>query len=546
MDLNLLNKFKSTEDINRIFSRMDKQMETTNTEDIISGIIEYQFMDLMDGLRLNKAELIAGRAIKFNVTDSRYKYLFKESEKLLNLSEKAILHLGVTDIFEKTIKDKAKDGTNENMKKIEKSISMRTKSIFVRGDGYPKQLVEFAKKLYSKFDTDIEGAFGFTYSQCQSMIIYIYNYYCKKTEELKDSFEKKVESPILNNGYWCNPNHAMPSISEGYVYRVEKKELYDKFGEDVVENIISYLRVSLGNENKSFNNIDDFNILYSKPIVDFGEYIYMPLPINTIQNLPKLFHYEFVANSKISKEARASYTKWRGDLIEELTAEYLNRLFDKKSVYTSLYYFDNNERFESDVTVQVEDTTLLCECKSKILVLNSLKGKLESIENDFHDAIGKAYEQAIRTQKWIMDEKKFILGKDKANSREINLNKTKQNFKLCIVAENFGWIASNISDYIKVEDKKDLPLVLNIYDLDIITKEVGDYKEFIKYLEFRNKYQDEVAFIDELEMFCAFKDEAFEDKQDEEVDKVFINGFTEVLDEKYGNESEKFLTNYTV
>lgn len=486
-------------------------------------------MDLMDDLRLNKAELIAGRAIKFNVTDSKYTYLFKKSKKLLNLAEKAIRYLGFTDIFEKAIK--AKDSSDEDKKKIEKSISMRKKGIFLRGDGYPKQLVEFANRLYSEFDTDIKDVFGFTYSQCQSMIIYIYNYYCKKTEDLKDSFQKKVESPMLN---------------KEYVYRVEKKELYNKFGEDIVNNIISYLSVSLGNENKSFNNIDDFNILYSKPIVDFGEYIYMPLPINTIQNLPKLFHYEFVAEKKISREARANYTQWRGDLIEELTAEYLNRLFKKKSVYTSLYYFDNGERFESDVTVQVEDTTLLCECKSKILVLKSLKGNLESIEKDFQDAIGKAYEQAIRTEKWIMDEGEFRLDEAKVNSKVINLNKTKQNFKLCIVAENFGWIASNISDYIKVEDKKDLPLVLNIYDLDIITKEVKNYKEFIKYLEFRNKYQDKVAFIDELEMFCAFKYKALKDYEDKEIDKVFIHGFMEELDEKYGNESEIFLTNCTL
>lgn len=542
MDLNLLDKFKVTEDIERIYSRMDKQMKTTNTEDIISGIIEYQFKDLMDGLRLNKAELVAGRAIKFNVTGSKYKYLFRESERLLNLAERAILYLGVTDIFEKTMK--AKDSNNDYKKKTEKSISMRTKNIFVRGDGYPKQLIEFANRLYSEFDKDIKDAFGFTYSQCQSMIIYIYNYYCKKTEDLQDSFEKMVRSPVLNEGYLRNPDFEMFSISEGYVYRVEKKELYDKFGEDIVKNIISYLGVGLGNGNKSFNNIDDFNILYSKPIVDFGEYIYIPLPINAIQNLPKLFHYEFVTEKNINKDARDNYTKWRGDLVEELTAEYLNRLFKKESIYTSLYYFDKGKRFEGDVTVQVKDTTLLCECKSKILVLNSLKGKLESIEKDFQDAIGKAYEQAIRTENWIMDGNEFELDQAKGNSSKIKLNKTKQNFKLCIVADNFGWIASNISDYIEVDDKKDLPIVLNIYDLDIITKEVKDYKEFIKYLEFRNKYQDEVAFIDELEMFCAFKDETFKENKDEEIDKVFIDGFTEELDGKYGNESKKFLTNY--
>ena len=37
-----------------------------------------------------------------------------------------------------------------------------------------------------------------------------------------------------------------------------------------------------------------------------------------------------------------------------------------------------------------------------------------------------------------------------------------------------------------------------------------------------------------------------ESKEDEEIDNVFIDKFTEALDEKYGNESKTFLTNYTL
>ncbi|MCE9676012.1 hypothetical protein LPC27_09555 [Paraclostridium bifermentans] len=544
MDFNSIDKFKPTDEIEKIYSRIDRIMANTNTEDIISGIVEYQFMDLMDELRLNKAELVAGRAIKFNVINSKYTYLFKESERLLELSEKAIKYLGIKDIFEKTAS--GKDMSDEEKKKIEKSISMRTKSIFIRGDAYSKQLVEFSKKLYSKFDGDIERAFGFTYSQCQDMIIYVYKLYKEQTEKLKNNFEKIVNSPIAGTGYLQNENYAMQSISKGYVYRVDKQELYNKFGKDIVDNIISYLSLELGQENKGFNNIDDFNILYSKPIINFGEYIYIPLPISAIQNLPKLFHYEFITKKNISKIARSEYTKWRGDLIEELTAEYLERLFMEKSIYKSLYYFEKGERFESDVTVQVKDTTLLCECKSKILVLSSLKGNLESIEKDFNDAIGKAYEQAKRTQEWIMNEKNFELDESKGNSKVVKLNKTTRNFKLCIVAENFGWIASNIAEYIEVENKNDLPLVINIYDLDIITREVKGYKEFIKYLEFRNKYQEDISFVDELEMFCAFTDGRFESQEFGDVDKVYIDKFTEELDMKYGAESETWLNNYKI
>lgn len=59
------------------------------------------------------------------------------------------------------------------------------------------------------------------------------------------------------------------------------------------------------------------------------------------------------------------------------------RIFNNNDIYKYLYYYENGERFEADVTVQRKNITLLCECKSKLLVLNSLKGKLESIEKDF-------------------------------------------------------------------------------------------------------------------------------------------------------------------
>lgn len=58
---------------------------------------------------------------------------------------------------------------------------------------------------------------------------------------------------------------------------------------------------------------------------------------------------------------------------------------------------------------------------------------------------------------------------------------------VCVTAENFGIIPSEIQDYIEIDDDLGIPYVVNVYDLDIITKECESYEEFIRYIEFRKK-----------------------------------------------------------
>lgn len=530
-------------EIDKIYDRLDRLMNRYDTEDILSGIIEYQFMDLNDSLRLNKAELIAGRLIKFDISNSKYSYLFRESEKMLELADDAIACIGVKDMFD--IGMKIQDETDEEKKKVEKSVFMKSKYILMRGDGYVKQLIEFAEQLYSKFDNEIKQAFGFTYTQCQSFIIYIYQEYHRRTDEMNRNFLKNVNSPIFKK-IPIDENYVMQSIQNNYIYRISKTQIYEKFEKNIADNIIYYLSVKLGQDNKSFNNINDFNILYSKPLVDFGEYIYLVLPINAIQNLPKLFHYEFITNKKISKEIKGRYTNWRGTLLEDLTVKYMKRVFNKNNIYQSLYYYENGQRFEADVTVQERYSTILCECKSKLLVLDSLRGKLESIEKDFEDAIGKAYEQAVRTHNWILNENEFELVESDDKIKKIKLKKAQNFLKICIVADHFGWIPSNIKDYIKIEDNKELPLVINIYDLDILTKEAKSFEEFIRYLNFRRDFQDKIISIDELEIFCASKDDKSLYEKAIDKDIVFVDGYTEKIDKKYYIESSKWLMKYDV
>ena len=115
----------------------------------------------------------------------------------------------------------------------------------------------------------------------------------------------------------------------------------------------------------------------------------MPLLLPTLMNLPKFFHYTFIAESYFNDSEKGLYTANRGQIIENLTKTYFNRLIDSSNIYTSLKYSDNSG--EADVTICTDFSIIFCECKSKILTLSSLNGNLDSIRKDVKQAIGNAF-----------------------------------------------------------------------------------------------------------------------------------------------------------
>lgn len=296
--------------------------------------------------------------------------------------------------------------------------------------------------------------------------------------------------------------------------------------------MLDYLCVKAYDKDFKKVEFEDFKILLSKPFVDFGDYIYMPLLFSTLMNIPKQFHYSFIAEKIFDKKTIGIYTGNRGDVVEELTAAYLARLLDKDKIYCSLSYLD--EDGEADVTTVTTAGMLFCECKSKIITLNSIKGLHESIKTDVYQAIGAAYAQAVRSIERVQEGKKFVT----TLGEEIVINDISSKYIICVTAENFGIIPSEIQDYIEIDDSLGTPYVVNVYDLDIITKECDSYEEFIQYIEFRKKNHEVISTLDELDAFGFFKKNG-NIKISIDADELMPTGFTADFDKKYKPEDKK-------
>lgn len=515
--------------------KLIKKINHYNSEDLISGIIEYQLMDLMDENRLYKAELLAGALIRNEIQSNKNTMKMRDFEGLYDFAQKEVNKQTAKILEEIIIESKGK----ASPKDLEKSFQMRIKHLFHRGDGYIHQILEFSQSLYGEFDEEISNKFGFSFTQCKEIFIYIFQKYMQESDLLIQLGEKLIVSGERNPNLLSTYN---------YNFRIQKFEIYKVFGKSVVDNWVNYFKVALSKKtNIQFNSLSDFNILYSKPIVDYDQYFYLLLPINALQNLHKIFHYEFIANKIFEKDVREKYKKVRGDILESLTAKYFKRLFNNNQVHESLFYFEDGHnledehRYEADVTIQRDNFTLLCECKSKLLVLDSLKGSLKSIEKDVSAAILKADEQAERTSNYILKRKAIYKLNKQRKYNQIYLKNTDKYIKVCVVADHFGWIPSSISNYLQTEN---LPLVINIFDLDLLTKEAKDYRELLKYLVMKRDSLGKLYSIDELEIFCSYKNQTIPDTIDDNTIVVF-DGNTMDMDQKYYEREFNWLTNYT-
>lgn len=307
---------------------------------------------------------------------------------------------------------------------------------------------------------------------------------------------------------------------------------------DEVDKMCDYLCVKAYDSNFKKTEFDEFKILISKPFVDFGDYIYMPLIFSTIMNLPKQFHYSFIAEKLFDKKILGVYTKNRGDVVENLTSKYISRLMSEDKILHGLSYV--GEDGEADVTVVSEEGMIFGECKSKIITLNSIRGLHESITTDVYQAIGAAYSQGVRTIERVQEGKKFI----NESGDEIVIPDVGKKYVVCVTIENFGIIPSEIDEYISIDENVGVPYVVNVYDFDVITQECNSYAELIDYIEFRRNNYKIISTMDELDAFGYYKKNGNK-KITLSADELLITDYTSKFDMKYRLKDKEIFSKFT-
>ena len=500
----------------------------------MSGIIEMQILLYGNGVDslIPASEYLATNALFSCKKNGNKLFEFRDYLKLQKYCKEAFIPYS-EELFHEV--PKMVSATDKEKEDFLQSLHMKLKNIAFRGDGYIHQLIDFAERLYSPLDQEIKAMLGFTFTSYKKMILYIFHTYGVR---LAKAHANKYKIKNILKPFCGKITPQLPSIKEGYVFRINKDDLRKLIDSEEVDCICNYLSVNAFVGEYKKVDLEELKILTSKPFIDFGEYIYMPLLFSTLMNLPKLFHYTFIAEKVFDKKVVGRYTRHRGDVVEDLTQLYFKRIVKKENILSSLKYSD--EDGESDVTVCMPEGTLFCECKSKILTFSSLNGNNDDIKKDVYKAIGVAYKQGVRSIKRVQDGKNFIKYVEQT-AQEVHIDDTAVKYIVCVTAENFGIIPSEITKYIEIDKNiSAVPYVVNIYDLDIITQECNSYEEFLGYLNFRQINHNIISALDELDVFGFYKEygnieiktNAFE---------LYIIDYTNKFDRKYINKDREFL-----
>lgn len=154
---------------------LQHMIDNYNTEDLLNAIllISADKDEALMDCRIPASEWLSANVIRQNNTALRA--FTASSYEELKQTATTVFTPAIDEIFKKIL-----ESVNESDDKkhdIMKSTLMKLKNLSFRGDGYQFQLMEVAEKFYQPFDGELKNTYGFSFSTCQKVIMFIYKTY---------------------------------------------------------------------------------------------------------------------------------------------------------------------------------------------------------------------------------------------------------------------------------------------------------------------------------------------------------------------------------
>ena len=264
-------------------------------------------------------------------------------------------------------------------------------------------------------------------------------------------------------------------------------------------NIIKSFSCKPGDQFNSFSRPGDENILTYYPIIEIKDEIYwLPLPdmlaiafyLSPLHWMREDKNYKDMANKNVGKD------------LEELCGDMLKRTFDK--VYTSVNIFKGKNRYtDIDGLVIFDNTAIVVQAKNKRMMPKTLSGSIESLKRDFNIVAQQAYDQGEKSSYALLNQNDFSF-KD-LNNEIVEIPNISKVFILCVSSNVYYAGAIQVNEYLRQKHPvTKLPIVLSIFDLDLLTRYLTNPYEFIYYLNLRTEKYKKIVSNNEVTLLSAY------------------------------------------
>ncbi|MBA4336978.1 hypothetical protein C0416_04385 [bacterium] len=481
-------------------------------------------MDIMKRLNVKEASLLLGFLIQNKIdftTPKSWQELMEMKRKTYELMEK--LHKSfMTPFLEKLKKNLEVEHDKKNYRADQKEFfgngDTLTEAIFYSGTGvYDFQYLEFLETKYKYDQKWLAENRNFDIAKIQKIASKIKNILQEKTKKLdiaglkekipevvadlkkkkpNEDWDKHIKDmqPMLELYQYSElfPDPASPEDKWQAFYKnlielfVIKKRDFDS-GDNIEAFFNNFSITPKKDLNSQFGTIGNYNLINSHPIIQIdNEKYFIPLPFLLFEAIYESPFYWMIDDKKYKDRAGEN----RGKVGEEITYEFLSKVFGTNKIYKSVKISTKKGHDDTDIDILcILGSKALCvQVKSKKLTELSRKGDDKALYDDFQGAVQDAYEQGILSRQKILQKgAKFV----NDNGDEIKLSeKIDEVYIMVVTTENYPSLTHQAHVMLNKKDDDPFPIVLTMFDLELLVHYLNDPYDFLYYVKQRISLMD--------------------------------------------------------
>lgn len=239
--------------------------------------------------------------------------------------------------------------------------------------------------------------------------------------------------------------------------------------------------------NKDFKGFGYFNIVNSKPIIRIDEdKLFIPINYLIAEAVYESPFYWMCED----KDYSDSLAKHRGDVGEEIAYYFLSKVFGKENTFKSVIITTQKGKRDTDIDILcILGSKALCvQVKSKKLTLLAKRGDTNQLIKDFKGSVQDAYNQGIISRNKILKkDAKFF---DEIGNEIFLPEDITEVFIMGITTENYPALTHQSYVMLKKEEEDPFPIILSIFDLELLAYYLNDPYDFLYYVRQRISLMD--------------------------------------------------------
>jgi hypothetical protein len=476
-------------------------------------------IDWRSKLSFQEISFLAGLMVKDNIL------LELPTEEACRNQIESVTHLfqSLHDSYSKPFKDhmlslaQQMATSKEEMQISENILSSGTalsEAIFYGDSGaYDFQFWDFAIKRYEKDKEWLENNKGIDISASVAA--------CRKLKEL--AMEKAVSVSEAKTF----DDFAKAALS---VFCFSERDL-SEFSSDRLKTSLKTFSILPATENKHLSSPGEYNVIHSNPIVVLDEGIYfVPVLFNLAQSIYESPFYWMIKDDTYKETSLTN----RGHATVSIARDILVNVFGESNVAEQVVIEKQRGQSVTDIDLLAVtgNKAVVIQIKSKKLTSMARTGDEEQLKSDFQGAIQDAYDQGKISRDAILNEKvKFIKSDGSEMSLDDSINDV---YIVCVTSDHYPAVMYQTKTFLKKDESDPSPIVINIFDLDILAYYLKCPFEFLYYLRQRVSLNDHFMGQSEIDLLAYHLNQKLFPLKDEEsgkfVDWALVEGMGQLID----------------